>query len=130
MSSPFPSGANGLFHGGPGEGGHAGPHWFDEFGMDLGAPVGTAAHTGRMRSALVDPQSLPGELRPYLEDLVQRTRTMCGSHRFGPDFGIGRPSSAFGPQRMRAVMTVATSMVFAQTSQSTPVSMPETAIPT
>ncbi|MEU7768751.1 aminoglycoside adenylyltransferase domain-containing protein [Nocardia sp. NPDC049190] len=33
-----------------------------------------------MTHSLVDPQSLPVELRPYLEDLVQRTRAVCGSH--------------------------------------------------
>ncbi|MEV0360823.1 M23 family metallopeptidase [Nocardia sp. NPDC050697] len=44
MTNPFPTGANGLFHGGPGDGGHGGPHWFDEFGMDLGAPVTTQVH--------------------------------------------------------------------------------------
>ncbi|MGW7619217.1 aminoglycoside adenylyltransferase domain-containing protein [Streptomyces antimycoticus] len=27
-----------------------------------------------------DPQSLPTELRPYLEELVRRTRTVCGPH--------------------------------------------------
>ncbi|WP_406275690.1 DUF4111 domain-containing protein [Nocardia sp. NBC_00881] len=33
-----------------------------------------------MTGTLVDPQSLPAELRPYLADLVQRTRAVCGPH--------------------------------------------------
>jgi len=41
MSSPFASGADGNFYGGPRQGGHQGPHWYIEFGMDLGAPGGT-----------------------------------------------------------------------------------------
>ncbi|MGW0191160.1 peptidoglycan DD-metalloendopeptidase family protein [Streptomyces sp. NPDC003362] len=42
MSNPFPSGASGKFHGGPGDGGHAGKStWYEAFGMDFGAPVGT-----------------------------------------------------------------------------------------
>ncbi|MCP2288211.1 aminoglycoside adenylyltransferase domain-containing protein [Nocardia amikacinitolerans] len=33
-----------------------------------------------MTSALVDPESLPVEVRPYLEAVVRRTRAVCGSH--------------------------------------------------
>lgn len=40
MSSPFPSGFT-HHHGGPRSGGHRGPHWYVEFGMDLGASAGT-----------------------------------------------------------------------------------------
>ncbi|MFD4907019.1 peptidoglycan DD-metalloendopeptidase family protein [Kitasatospora purpeofusca] len=40
MSNPFPSGASGIFHGGPGEGGHVGNQWYEAFGMDFGAPAG------------------------------------------------------------------------------------------
>ncbi|MFI6959873.1 M23 family metallopeptidase [Nocardia sp. NPDC050408] len=41
MSNPFVAGAAGTFSGGPGVGGHRGPHWYEAFGMDLDAPVGT-----------------------------------------------------------------------------------------
>jgi murein DD-endopeptidase MepM/ murein hydrolase activator NlpD len=41
MSSPLPSGADGHFYGGPNEGGHQGPNWYNQYGMDLGAPDGT-----------------------------------------------------------------------------------------
>jgi murein DD-endopeptidase MepM/ murein hydrolase activator NlpD len=41
MSSPLPTGADGKFYGGPNEGGHQGPNWYNQFGMDLGAPDGT-----------------------------------------------------------------------------------------
>lgn len=40
MSSPFPSGYT-RHHGGPRSGGHRGPKWYIEFGMDLGANTGT-----------------------------------------------------------------------------------------
>jgi murein DD-endopeptidase MepM/ murein hydrolase activator NlpD len=40
MSSPFPSGSTGD-HGGPNSGGHKGPKWYNQFGMDLDAPAGT-----------------------------------------------------------------------------------------
>ena len=40
MSSPFPSGFI-RAHGGPHSGGHKSPHWYIEFGMDLGANAGT-----------------------------------------------------------------------------------------
>jgi hypothetical protein len=40
MSSPFPAGFTGH-HGGPRSGGHRGPNWYIEFGMDLGAVAGT-----------------------------------------------------------------------------------------
>lgn len=40
MVNPIESGG-GIFHGGPGEGGHTGSDWFVAFGMDLGAPGGT-----------------------------------------------------------------------------------------
>ena len=40
MSSPFPSGFTGGL-GGPNEGGHKPPEWYIQFGMDLGADVGT-----------------------------------------------------------------------------------------
>jgi hypothetical protein len=40
MSSPFPSGFT-RHHGGPRSGGHQGPSWYIEFGMDLGADAGT-----------------------------------------------------------------------------------------
>lgn len=36
--------------------------------------------TDRMTPALVDPPSLPTELRPYLEELVHRTYAVCGPH--------------------------------------------------
>ncbi|WP_431958414.1 aminoglycoside adenylyltransferase domain-containing protein [Nocardia lijiangensis] len=49
-----------------------------------------------MRATLPDPQSLPHELRPYLEDLVQRTRTVCGSHLVSV-FAVG--SIALGDYR-------------------------------
>ncbi len=55
MSSPFPAGFTGGL-GGPHEGGHQPPHWYIEFGMDLGAGVGTPvlaafdAHITRMTS--------------------------------------------------------------------------------
>ncbi|MEO8126248.1 MAG: peptidoglycan DD-metalloendopeptidase family protein [Bryobacteraceae bacterium] len=39
-SSPFPSGFT-KQHGGPRSGGHKGPNWYIEFGMDLGANAGT-----------------------------------------------------------------------------------------
>lgn len=43
MSNPFPSGFTaGL--GGPGTGGHQSPHWYIQYGMDLGAPAGTQVH--------------------------------------------------------------------------------------
>ncbi|WP_164904815.1 peptidoglycan DD-metalloendopeptidase family protein [Streptomyces cyaneus] len=43
MSNPFPSGFTaGL--GGPGTGGHQSPHWYIQYGMDLGAPAGTEVH--------------------------------------------------------------------------------------
>ena len=40
MSSPFPSGFT-RHHGGPRSGGHVGPNWYIQFGMDLGANTGT-----------------------------------------------------------------------------------------
>jgi murein DD-endopeptidase MepM/ murein hydrolase activator NlpD len=40
MSSPFLSGFTGGL-GGPNEGGHQPPEWYIQFGMDLGADVGT-----------------------------------------------------------------------------------------
>ncbi|MGW0844573.1 peptidoglycan-binding protein [Streptomyces sp. NPDC002787] len=40
MSSPFPSGFTGGL-GGPHEGGHQPPDWYIQYGMDLGADVGT-----------------------------------------------------------------------------------------
>lgn len=40
MSNPFPSGFT-RDHGGPHSGGHRSDKWYTEFGMDLGAPVGT-----------------------------------------------------------------------------------------
>ncbi len=43
MSSPFPSGFTKEL-GGPNSGGHKGPDWFIQFGMDLGAPAGTEVH--------------------------------------------------------------------------------------
>jgi murein DD-endopeptidase MepM/ murein hydrolase activator NlpD len=40
MSGPFPSGfTSGI--GGPNTGDHQGPHWYNQFGMDLGAVGGT-----------------------------------------------------------------------------------------
>ena len=36
--------------------------------------------TGHVTHPREDPQSLPTELRPYLEELVRRTRTVCGPH--------------------------------------------------
>jgi hypothetical protein len=36
--------------------------------------------TDPMTRPLPDPQSLPAELRPYLAELVHRTRTVCGPH--------------------------------------------------
>ncbi|WP_413098807.1 aminoglycoside adenylyltransferase domain-containing protein [Streptomyces sp. Inha503] len=33
-----------------------------------------------MAHSLEDPRSVPTELRPYLEELVRRTRTVCGRH--------------------------------------------------
>ncbi|MFE0254874.1 aminoglycoside adenylyltransferase domain-containing protein [Streptomyces sp. NPDC059010] len=33
-----------------------------------------------MTRTLTDPHSVPAELRPYLEELVRRTRTVCGPH--------------------------------------------------
>jgi len=41
ISNPLPQGADGQFYGGPNTGGHHGPDWFEQFGMDLGAPDGT-----------------------------------------------------------------------------------------
>ncbi|GAA5107290.1 aminoglycoside adenylyltransferase domain-containing protein [Nocardia iowensis] len=49
-----------------------------------------------MTCLLVDPQSLPIELRPYLEDLVQRARAGCGSHLVSV-FAVG--SIALGDYR-------------------------------
>jgi murein DD-endopeptidase MepM/ murein hydrolase activator NlpD len=43
MSSPFPSGYT-RHHGGPRTGGHRGPNWYIEFGMDLGANTGTEVY--------------------------------------------------------------------------------------
>src|SRR5258708_22749302 len=43
MSSPFPSGFTKEL-GGPNSGGHKGPDWFIQFGMDLGAPARTEVH--------------------------------------------------------------------------------------
>jgi len=40
ISSPFPSGFTNEI-GGPNSGGHHGPDWYIQFGMDLGAPAGT-----------------------------------------------------------------------------------------
>jgi hypothetical protein len=40
MSSPFRSGWTGGL-GGPGSGGHRSPHWYIQFGMDLGVATGT-----------------------------------------------------------------------------------------
>lgn len=45
ISSPFPRDMGGShFYGGPNSGGHVGPHWYIEFGMDLGAPAETEVH--------------------------------------------------------------------------------------
>jgi murein DD-endopeptidase MepM/ murein hydrolase activator NlpD len=42
MSSPFPDPTSFTQgHGGPNSGGHKGPHWYIQFGMDLGANGGT-----------------------------------------------------------------------------------------
>jgi murein DD-endopeptidase MepM/ murein hydrolase activator NlpD len=43
MSNPFPTGFT-KQHGGPRSGGHRGPNWYIEFGMDLGAHPGTEVH--------------------------------------------------------------------------------------
>jgi murein DD-endopeptidase MepM/ murein hydrolase activator NlpD len=40
MSNPFPTGFSGGL-GGPRQGGHQPPHWYIEYGMDLGADDGT-----------------------------------------------------------------------------------------
>jgi murein DD-endopeptidase MepM/ murein hydrolase activator NlpD len=40
MSSPFRSGWRGG-SGGPNSGGHRGPHWYNQYGMDLGVAQGT-----------------------------------------------------------------------------------------
>ncbi|MGA5760696.1 M23 family metallopeptidase [Nonomuraea bangladeshensis] len=53
LSNPFTSGADELFYGGPGQGGHMGASWPIAFGMDLGAPEGTealAAFDGKVTS--------------------------------------------------------------------------------
>jgi murein DD-endopeptidase MepM/ murein hydrolase activator NlpD len=53
ISNPFTSGADELFYGGPGQGGHVGSSWPVAFGMDLGAPEGTevqAAFDGKVTS--------------------------------------------------------------------------------
>ncbi|MFC9894676.1 aminoglycoside adenylyltransferase domain-containing protein [Nocardia sp. NPDC127579] len=52
--------------------------------------------TGRMTRALLDPAAVPSELRPYLEELVQRTRTICGPHLLSV-FAVG--SIALGDYR-------------------------------
>ena len=50
MSSPFRAGCTGGL-GGPNSGGHGGPHWYIQYGMDLAVPEGTevlAAFTGHV----------------------------------------------------------------------------------
>jgi murein DD-endopeptidase MepM/ murein hydrolase activator NlpD len=43
LTNPLPEGFTvGL--GGPGQGGHTGPHWYEAAGNDLGAPAGTPVH--------------------------------------------------------------------------------------
>lgn len=44
LTSPFPFGAFTRDFGGPHSGGHHSRDWYIEFGMDLGAPVGTEVH--------------------------------------------------------------------------------------
>ncbi|WP_084161333.1 aminoglycoside adenylyltransferase domain-containing protein [Nocardia sp. BMG51109] len=49
-----------------------------------------------MTDSLVDPQAVPAELRSYLEELVRRTRSVCGDHVVGV-FAVG--SVALGDYR-------------------------------
>jgi murein DD-endopeptidase MepM/ murein hydrolase activator NlpD len=44
MSSPIPSSAFTMGRGGPNSGGHQAPHWYIQYGMDLGAGAGTEVH--------------------------------------------------------------------------------------
>jgi murein DD-endopeptidase MepM/ murein hydrolase activator NlpD len=44
MSSPIPSSGFTIGRGGPNTGGHQKPHWYIQYGMDLGANAGTEVH--------------------------------------------------------------------------------------
>lgn len=45
VSNPFPAGSGGISGlGGPGQGGHVSANWYIQYGMDLGAAVGTMVH--------------------------------------------------------------------------------------
>jgi hypothetical protein len=44
MTSPYEVGAFTTGYGGPNSGGHQGPNWYNQYGMDLGAAPGTAVY--------------------------------------------------------------------------------------
>ena len=52
ISNPLPNGFTGGL-GGPGQGGHTGPDWFEAFGNDLGAPAGAFSSNGADRTLYV-----------------------------------------------------------------------------
>jgi murein DD-endopeptidase MepM/ murein hydrolase activator NlpD len=59
MSSPFPAGFL-EHHGGPRSGGHHGPRWYIEYGMDLGAAPGTEVRAAFDAHVTVFPPYVPG----------------------------------------------------------------------